>query len=148
MIKRVLQTGVLSAILIATMSFKSMNEYTLTVKVKGCNNLNGQIALALYNNENQYTDNPWKSFNENKSGAIDSVVIFVLKNIKQGKYAITFLDDENSNKKMDYSFFGIPQEGYGFSNNVKPGFLIAPKYEKCTFDLTADKEIILYVQYW
>lgn len=130
------------------MGFQKQKTHTLTVHISGYKNTDGQIALALYNNENQYTDNPWKNFRMQKESAKDGKVTFVLKNIIQGRYAITFLDDENNNKKMDYSFFGIPQEGFGFSNNVKPGLLSAPKYEKCTFDLNNDKEFTLNVQYW
>ena len=130
------------------MGFQNVKTHTLTVHITGFNTTDGQIALALYNNKNQYTDNPWKNFQVQKNNAKDDKVTFVLNDIPQGKYAITFLDDENSNKKMDYSFFGIPQEGFGFSNNAKPGFLSAPKYEKCTFDLINDKEFTLNVQYW
>jgi len=129
-------------------SFTTIQEYTLTIKVKGYKNTNGQIGLALYNNENQYTDNPWKNFKEKKSTAKDGVVTFTLNNITKGKYAVSFLDDENSNNKMDYAFWGTPEEGFGFSNDAKPNILGAPKYEKCTFDLNADKEITVNVQYW
>ena len=53
-----------------------------------------------------------------------------------GKYAISILDDENSNDDLD-RFLGIPTEGYGFSNNVKP-LLSMPKYEELLFDLNQD----------
>lgn len=130
------------------MGFKEEEKFTLTVKIVGYQNTNGQIALALYNNENQYTDNPWKNFHQAKKKAVNNEIVFVLKDIQKGKYAITFLDDENSNNKMDYAFWGYPLEGFGFSNNVKPGILSAPKYEKCTFNLNQDKELTLNVQYW
>ena len=148
MIKKALFTVFVLGYLMTNMNFIEVQTYTITVHIKGFKNLDGQIGLALYNNENQYTDNPWKHFNEQKKTAKNSAVTIILKDIVKGKYAITFLDDENSNKKMDYSFWGLPTEGFGFSNNAKPGMLSAPKYEKCTFDLSANKELTLNVQYW
>jgi len=148
MIKQLGVFIIYAVFLVLNLGFTSLPKYTITVNIKGFKNKKGQIGLALYNNENQYTNNPWKHFSKLKSSAKDSVVTLTLTNIVKGKYAVTFLDDENSNKKMDYSFFGLPQEGFGFSNNANPGFLSAPKYEKCTFDLNADKEMTLNIQYW
>ncbi|MFT6717363.1 MAG: hypothetical protein ACJA0Q_002016 [Saprospiraceae bacterium] len=162
MIKKVAATALILTFLLTSMSFleseieteietkteTTVEKHTITIQVKGFKNSNGQIALALYNNKNQYTDNPWKNFHALKSTAVNGIVTFTLDSIDSGRYAITFLDDENNNKKMDYSFWGLPQEGFGFSNNVKPGFLSAPTYEKCTFDLNTDKNITLNVQYW
>lgn len=148
MIKKFFLSILIFGFFMTSVSFVQVDTYTITVNITGFKNDNGQVGLALYNNENQYTDNPWKDFQEQKSTGKNGTVTLTLKNIVKGKYAITFLDDENSNKKMDYSFWGLPQEGFGFSNNVKPGFLSAPKYEKCTFDLNTDKEITLNVQYW
>ncbi len=51
--------------------------------------------------------------------------------LEYGTYAISVLDDENSNLKMDM-FIGIPKEGWGFSMNP-PFKLSAPKFEACSF---------------
>jgi len=37
-------------------------------------------------------------------------------------YAIAAYHDANGNKKLDKNFFGIPQEGYGYTNNVRATF--------------------------
>ncbi|MFT6747662.1 MAG: hypothetical protein ACJAZ2_002019 [Glaciecola sp.] len=148
MIKKVFLSILIFGVLVTSVSFVQVETFTITVNIKGFKNKQGQIDLALYNNKNQYTDNPWKDFHVQKSTSKNGIITFILKDIVKGKYAITFLDDENSNKEMDYSFLGLPEEGFGFSNNVKPGFLSAPKYEKCTFDIYTDKELTLNVQYW
>jgi uncharacterized protein (DUF2141 family) len=36
-----------------------------------------------------------------------------------GHYGVVVIHDENSNMKLDRNFFGIPKEGFGFSNNPK-----------------------------
>tara|TARA_B110000211_G_C13795646_1_gene428232 strand:+ start:23 stop:427 length:405 start_codon:yes stop_codon:yes gene_type:complete len=130
------------------MKYSETETHALKVNITGYNSNKGQIALALYNDKNQYTDNPWKHFELSKSSAIKGVVSFSISDLPPGKYAISFLDDENSNNEMDYAFWGYPLEGFGFSNDSKPGFLSAPKYEKCVFKVDKDKELTLNAQYW
>jgi len=56
-----------------------------------------------------------------------------------GKYGISLLDDENKNKLMDYSFFGIPEEGFGFSNFEHTGFS-KPDLKVFTISIQSNKE--------
>src|SRR5690606_10910194 len=56
-----------------------------------------------------------------------------LNDIPPGVYAIQTYQDTNSNDRMDTSWFGIPQEPFGFSRDArprlsKPGFA-AVKFE-------------------
>jgi len=48
--------------------------------------------------------------------------------VPPGRYAVVVIHDENSNMKLDRSFFGIPKEGFGFSNNPRV-FLSAPSFQ-------------------
>jgi uncharacterized protein (DUF2141 family) len=57
----------------------------------------------------------------------------VFNSVKPGVYAVAVLHDENNNDKMDKSFFGSPKEGYGVSNDAKPGTFSGPKYRAATF---------------
>lgn len=52
--------------------------------------------------------------------------------IPYGRYAIAILHDENDDMKMNKNFFGLPREGYGFSNNVM-GTLGPPSFGKSSF---------------
>ncbi|HEY6036983.1 MAG TPA: DUF2141 domain-containing protein [Kofleriaceae bacterium] len=47
-------------------------------------------------------------------------------------YAIVTLHDENNDNVFQKSLLGLPQEGYGFSNNAKPRFS-APSFDDCKF---------------
>ena len=42
----------------------------------------------------------------------------VFTELPAGAYAIAAFHDENGNRKFDQGLFGIPLEGYGFSNNA------------------------------
>jgi uncharacterized protein (DUF2141 family) len=43
----------------------------------------------------------------------------------RGRYGGVSIHDENSNMKLDRNFFGISEEGFGFSNNPR-AMLSAP----------------------
>jgi len=63
------------------------------------------------------------------------------------KYAIAVFHDTNNNQKLDKNFFGIPKEGYGFSNNAR-GFLGPPDFDEAGFLLDRENKIIsLYLSY-
>jgi uncharacterized protein (DUF2141 family) len=54
------------------------------------------------------------------------------EDIPPGTYAITVIHDENMDGKLDTNWLGIPKEGYGFSNDVKP-LLGAPPFSAASF---------------
>lgn len=49
-----------------------------------------------------------------------------------GIYAVAIYHDENANGKFDRNFIGLPEEGYGFSNNAKIG-LAPPSFDAVKF---------------
>ena len=51
----------------------------------------------------------------------------VINNLEESDYAIAIFHDKNLNKKFD-TFFAIPKEKYGFSNNAEV-FFGPPKFE-------------------
>jgi uncharacterized protein (DUF2141 family) len=64
------------------------------------------------------------------------------EDIPAGTYALGVIHDENMNGKLDLNAFGMPKEGYGFSNDAKAGFgapsftAASFKYDGQTLDLT------------
>lgn len=49
-----------------------------------------------------------------------------------GRYAFAFAHDEDDNGQLNRDFFGIPSEGYGFSNDVRPA-LSLPSWQSAAF---------------
>lgn len=39
-----------------------------------------------------------------------------------GRYGFAFMHDENDNERMDTNFIGLPEEGFGFSNDAPVSF--------------------------
>lgn len=100
------------------------------VKVVGLRSEKGQVRIALYNSPEQWLgDHPAYSSTIDVNGRS---VTWQFNDIPYGDYGIAVLHDENKNGKMDKNVLGIPQEPYGFSNNVKATFG-APKWENSKF---------------
>lgn len=60
-----------------------------------------------------------------------------------GDYIVAVFHDENADKKFDRDLFGIPTEGYGFSNN--PGFRFGlPEMDEIRFTV-ADRPTTLSI---
>ena len=69
-----------------------------------------------------------------------------VKDLPYGTYAVSVLDDENSNLDMD-NFLGIPKEGYGFSNDAEVK-ISPPKFEECSFVIDQPlKKISIEIRY-
>jgi uncharacterized protein (DUF2141 family) len=119
----------------------------LTVIIKGLRNAQGMVLIALYNSEQGF---PGKS---ETAVARQAVTIWngtaraVFKDCPYGTYAVSFFHDENGNTIMDTGLFGIPTEGYGFSNDAK-GNMGPASFADAAFNFVSkEKEIVLTVAY-
>jgi uncharacterized protein (DUF2141 family) len=120
----------------------------LPVTISGLRSDMGLIRLGLYDHPEQFPNDPLRSFTFEKTSLVNGVIKVVLKGLVPGEYAITLLDDEDENNQMNYKLLRIPREGYGFSNNIKPG-LKCPPYKKCTFWVdTESRGVEIEMQYF
>lgn len=110
----------------------------LSFEIKTFKNTTGQVVVALFNSSSNYSNNNiYKSF-------ITPITSTVMKidfdSIPSGTYALSCIHDENSNNVLDQNVFGIPTEGYGFSNN--PGITFGqPSFSQVKFSV-AEKDSI------
>jgi uncharacterized protein (DUF2141 family) len=99
----------------------------ITVRIEALRNDRGTVYVSLHDNK--------KSFNDNK-GALQSAqarpkqgtAVVVFEKVAPGKYALSFIHDENDNKKLDTNFIGIPKEGFGYSKDAM-GRFGPPKFD-------------------
>lgn len=122
---------------IFTINAQEKETVTLTIDVTVTKHHKGSIFLALYNTEESYMHDSYKS---GHSKVKEGKATFVFKEIEKGDYAFSLFHDVNSNKKMDKNFFGIPKEPYGFSNEKK-GRFGPPKFKDVKFHLETNKTI-------
>lgn len=111
----------------------------LEIEIVNLENDKGLISLELLDANNQ-------SVKSAKGTIKNQKCTMVLDNLKDGKYAIRYIHDANSNGKLDTNWIGIPTEGYGFSNNAYGTF--GPKdFAEWLFDLNGYTKIVLKTGY-
>jgi uncharacterized protein (DUF2141 family) len=123
---------------------------TLTVHVTGLRNATGKIYAFLFRDGNGFPQE-FTSAVAVKQVEIDAQTMsakIVFDKIPQGTYAISVLHDENMNGQMDFDSQGIPQEGYGISNNP-PRREAAPTTEESLFKVNqAEAAMEIKLIYW
>ena len=119
---------------------------TLDINLSNIRNNNGYIYIFIYQYDNQYPYNPYKHYKVNKSKVKNGILTARISDLNfKNNYVITLIDDENNNEDLD-RWLGIPHEGYGFSNNVKP-FLSMPDFNELTFDFKYSQKLKIKLQY-
>lgn len=115
---------------------------SLTVKVTGVEEDQGQIFLSLFTSESNYLKQPVISRNfpvEN-----NDEMKLEMNGLGEGIYAVSVFYDQDGDGKMKKGFMGIPKEPVGFSNNVK-GTFGPPSFEETSFQLETDMEIVIHL---
>lgn len=108
----------------------------LIIGVDDLRNATGQICYGLYNKADGFPDDKTKVI---KGGCvpIQSLPLEIsLDQLPYGLYAVSLLHDENSNNQLDTGLFGIPKEGFGFSNNPVVRTK-APTFQQSSFVFTS-----------
>ena len=123
-----LLTSIIAFVLgIVPLLAQSPGPATVTVKITGLRSEKGQVKIAVFNSSATWLgDHPAYS----ATIEVDSrSVMWKLTGVPYGEYGLAVFHDENKNGKMDKNVLGIPQEAYGFSNNMRVTFG-PPKWEK------------------
>ena len=102
------------------------------ITISGVRSDQGQMRLALFNNPVDFPNG--RSVVTRNVPARTGDMTVVLEGLTPGPYALALHHDENTNGKMDTSLLGLPQEGYGFSNDA-PVFLGAPPFDAAAVTL-------------
>ncbi len=95
--------------------------FSLTVRISGLRNARGRVAVALFAAAESFPDQKKALAGKLASISKDRAAV-TFTGVRPGVYAVAVLHDENGNSKMDFNFLGMPQEGYGFSNDASAPF--------------------------
>jgi len=143
-----LRTNPTLIVVLVAMCFQSMywpterNNADLVLEISGIRNKKGEILIAMFNQPQGFPEDESRFFRvDTIRGLSGTTVRTVFRDLEFGEYAITMMHDEDVDGGMDYNWFGIPKEGYGFSTNYKPIFR-APKFEETSFQFTQDGQVI------
>jgi len=100
--------------------------------VKGLRNNKGRVGCGLFKGPNGFPRERNKEFAGRWTPIHNRVAVCFFKDAPAGTYAVTVLDDENMDGKMDFGPLGLPKKGYGFSNNAR-ATLSPPTFDAASF---------------
>ena len=135
-----MQKIILGSILLVS----SIVAYDISIKVKNIDS-DGKLYIGLYNEKRDFK-NILKTYKNSIVDINSSTLKVIFKNIPKGVYAISLFHDKNGNGELDRNLFGVPTEGYGFSNNIRHMFRGA-NFEESKFELNEDREIVINIGY-
>lgn len=124
-------------------AFAQLSQAEIQVNIPNIKNSTGNIACGIFESPEGFPDK-----------FLDSARVVIIRKIQKtnsqclfsgippGTYAIAVIHDENMNGELDTNWFGVPREGYGFSNTTidefgAPAFSAASiSYDGENIDLT------------
>ena len=106
------------------------------ITVEKVRSARGTIKVELYDNIREEFLKKGGKVDRTRVAARKGETRLCLDAPSSGKYSIALYHDENGNRKFDQNFLGIPQEGFGFSNNPELRFGL-PKQEEMLFEVDA-----------
>ena len=139
-----MKTKFVTLVAIILMSGTAFSQQTsMTVVVKNVKETKGQISVALFNKADDFMG---KSLASKSTVAQNGEVQLIFENVTPGDYAISVMHDANENNELDSNAFGIPKEGFGFSNDAM-GMFGPPSFEKAKFNFTGENKIAITLKY-
>lgn len=143
MIKKAPCLIILKCLLLLTAS--DLFSQTVEVTVTGIRSEKGQIAIGVFLDEESFRrEKAYLEIQFPKKDIRDGVMT-VSFSLEPGIYGLSLLDDENSNRKMEYNFLGIPKEGFGFSDYYHTG-ITRPKFDDFRFTVVQGQDIKIKVR--
>ena len=125
---------------------KSNSTYSVDVKITNIRNNKGRIQLQIYRDQTSFSkEDPWKVVYISKKEMSGNTLTYKVEGLEPGVYGFALLDDENSNKKMDYGLI-MPVEGFGFSDYYHSSWS-RPKFWDFDFYLKTDHKVKMVVRY-
>jgi uncharacterized protein (DUF2141 family) len=101
-------------------SIADASSTALVLSIQGVRSNKGSIRAALLKAD------PVAGVARNSAGkvmiATEGTLTMRFENLVPGEYAVQLFHDENDNGEMDSNLFGIPLEGFGFSNDARASF--------------------------
>lgn len=128
----------------------SLNAAALTLKFSELRNGNGFLAISIFSKEQKSAfpgdgDKATRTFYLSLDGKKE--LTLEVADLPPNSYAIAVMHDEDGDKKMKTNFLGIPQEGFGFSNNPKV-FFGAPAFNRAEFDTSSTSALEIKLKYF
>jgi uncharacterized protein (DUF2141 family) len=119
--------------------------HSLTITIPNLKNTQGKVVIGVFNKKEDFPKDD-KQLKLLKFNADKFPGTCTINGLPKGEYAIAVFHDKNADGNCNTNFMGIPKEGYGFSNNIKPLFS-APTFNECKIDLNTNMAITIKLIY-
>ena len=111
----------------------------LLVSIDHIKSDNGTVLAQLFFGEENYQNKKSKEYAMLNAKTGQGELRF--SDLIPGDYVVRLYHDENNNQKMDANAFGMPTEGYAFSNEAI-GNMGPPKYKDMVVTIKADDQLV------
>ena len=124
------------AIFALTAPAQSPHEADLQLTIQLPANARGTVAYAVFSSPEGFPNNRNKAVRHGFSSPASAsrTISIDVGALPPHSYAVAVYLDENGNRKLDYSLFGIPKEPVGASNNPRER-VGPPRFSDCAFQL-------------
>lgn len=135
-------------IFFALCSCAILHAQNINLVFSGFKSPKGQVILKIFKDDQSFQDDkPATVLKFKKENVVNGAMLLKI-NLEDGVYGLAFIDDEDNSGNMNYSFIGMPKEGFGFSNYYLTG-LSKPKFD--AFKIKANKaqvqNVLMRVKY-
>lgn len=116
------------------------------VIITGIRSAKGKVIVQIFKDATSYLDqNPYKIVIFDKKGMTNGTLVIQLQ-LESATHGFTMVDDENGNGKIDKNIFGLPKEGFGFSNFFMEK-LKKPSFDEIKAEPKAQAKVNMKVKY-
>ncbi len=116
----------------------------LEVVVKNVKDDKGNIRVGIFRDDKTFLKDAWLG---KVVKAATGEVKVVFDSVPAGTYAVSIIHDANENGELDSNAFGIPKEGFGFSNDAM-GLFGPPGFQKASVSIgTGAQAITISLRY-
>ena len=110
----------------------------------------GRVGCSLFNDRDPsaFPRDSKKKFRHVWAPIHNGQAVCEFAGIPAGTYAVVVFQDEDMTGDMRSNMLGMPQEGYGFSNNPRVRFS-APSFSDASFKYNGQSQkVSIVLQYW
>jgi uncharacterized protein (DUF2141 family) len=123
----------------ATDTTQPMTFSTLHLEITELATDAGTMNIAIYNSEQDF-DASANAFVATGIPVSGFILTTAFDSLPAGVYAVALYHDENNNGQLDENLFGIPTEGFGFSNNAM-GTFGPPSFSQASFPVDGENDV-------
>ena len=105
----------------------------------------GVLRIGVFDSEEGFKSEKSCIYIKSKKSAMVNDELIVDLKLQPGTYGISVLDDENDDGKMNWKYFTIPREGFGFADYYHTG-LKKPRFHNFSFTIDRDEKKCMIVK--